>query len=141
MAMKIRGEDCIFFQLAKAAQTGSKFWSQKVAGLNLTATQAMVLRFLFDRAEVTSSELGARTELDSATLTGILDRLEAAGIAERKPNPTDRRAIRIHLTERGKEVGKEVSRLMGLANAGFLEGLNPSEVKELKRLLAKIRAK
>jgi len=90
---------------------------------------------------VTSSELGARTELDSATLTGILDRLEAAGIAERKPNPTDRRAIRIHLTERGKEVGKEVSRLMGLANAEFLEGLNPSEVKELKRLLAKIRAK
>jgi DNA-binding MarR family transcriptional regulator len=137
--MKMRGEDCIFFQLAKAAQTGSRFWSQKVAALNLTATQAMVLRFLFDRDEVTSSELGSRTELDSATLTGVLDRLEAAGIAERKPSPTDRRAIHIHLTERGKEVGKEVSRLMGLANAEFLGGMNPSEEKELKRLLDKVR--
>lgn len=135
----MRGEDCIFFQLAKAAQTGSRFWSQKVAALNLTATQAMVLRFLFDRDEVTSSELGSRTELDSATLTGVLDRLEAAGIAERKPSPTDRRAIHIHLTERGKEVGKEVSRLMGLANAEFLGGMNPSEEKELKRLLDKVR--
>jgi DNA-binding MarR family transcriptional regulator len=137
--MKMRGEDCIFFQLAKAAQAGSRFWSQKVAALNLTATQAMVVRFLFDRDEVTSSELGSRADLDSATLTGILDRLEAAGIAERKPNPTDRRAIHIHLTEKGKEVGKEVSRLMGLANAEFLGGMNSSEEKELKRLLVKVR--
>jgi len=137
--MKMRGEDCIFFQLAKAAQTGSRFWSQKVAALNLTATQAVVVRFLFDRDEVSSSELGSRTDLDSATLTGILDRLEAAGIAERKPNPTDRRAIHIHLTEKGKEVGKEVSRLMGLANAEFLGGMNPSEERELRRLLVKVR--
>jgi DNA-binding MarR family transcriptional regulator len=62
----------------------------------------MVLRFLFDRAEVTSSELGDRTELESAMLTGVPDRLEAARIADRKPNLTDRRAIRIHLTEKDK---------------------------------------
>lgn len=139
--MKMRAEDCIFFQLAKAAQTGSRFWSQKVAALNVTATQAMVLRFLFDRDEVNSSELGSRTELDSATLTGILDRLEAAGIIERRPNPTDRRAIHIHLTEKGREAAKEISRLMGLANAEFLGGLNSSEEKELRRLLDKVREK
>ena len=139
--MKMRAEDCIFFQLAKSAQTGSRFWSQKVAALNVTATQAMVLRFLFDRDEVNSSELGSRTELDSATLTGILDRLEAAGIIERRPNPTDRRAIHIHLTEKGRGAGKEISRLMGVANAEFLGGLNPSEGKELRRLLDKVRQK
>ena len=139
--MKMRTEDCIFFQLAKAAQTGSRFWSQKVAALNLTATQAMVLRFLFDRDEVTSSELGRRTELDSATLTGILDRLETAGLAERRPNPTDRRAIHIHLTEKGKETGKEVARLMEVANAEFLGDMDSSEEKELKRLLDKVRGR
>ena len=139
--MKMRGEDCIFFQLVKAAQTGSRFWGRKVAPLNLTTTQAMVLRFLFDKDEVTSSELGSRTELDSATLTGILDRLESAGIAERNPNPSDRRAIHIHLTDKGKEVGKEVSRLMGLANAEFLRSINPQEEKELKHILNKLREK
>jgi DNA-binding MarR family transcriptional regulator len=139
--MKMRAEDCIFFQLAKAAQTGSRFWSQKVAALNVTATQAMVLRFLFDRDEVNSSELGSRTELDSATLTGILDRLEAAGIIERRPNPTDRRAIHIHLTEKGRGAAKEISRLVGVANTEFLWGLNPSEEKELRRLLDKVRQK
>jgi DNA-binding MarR family transcriptional regulator len=139
--MNMRAEDCIFFQLVKAAQAGSRFWSQKVSALNLTATQAMVLRFLIDRDEVTSGELGSRAELDSATLTGILDRLDTAGIAERRPNPTDRRTIHIHLTEKGKEVGKEISRLMGLANAEFLKSMNPLEVKELKRLLGKVREK
>jgi MarR family transcriptional regulator, organic hydroperoxide resistance regulator len=139
--MKMRAEDCIFFQLAKAAQTGSRFWSQKVAALNLTATQAMVLRFLFDRDEVNSSELGSRTELDSATLTGILDRLKAAGIIERRPNPTDRRAIHIHLTEKGRRAAKEIFRLVGVANTEFLGGLNPSEEKELRRLLDKVRQK
>jgi DNA-binding MarR family transcriptional regulator len=139
--MKMRAEDCIFFQLAKAAQTGSRFWSQKVAALNVTATQAMVLRFLFDRDEVNSSELGSRTELDSATLTGILDRLEAAGIIERRPNPTDRRAIHIHLTGKGRGAAKEISRLVGTANTEFLGSLNASEEKELRRLLDKVREK
>jgi DNA-binding MarR family transcriptional regulator len=139
--MKMRAEDCIFFQLAKAAQTGSRFWSQKVAALNVTATQAMVLRFLFDRDEVNSSELGSRTELDSATLTGILDRLEAAGIIERRPNPTDRRAIHIHLTGKGRGAAKEISRLVGIANTEFLGSLNASEEKELRRLLDKVREK
>ena len=60
MTIKIRGENCIFFQLAKAAQTGSKFWSQKVAGLNLTATQAMVLRFLNLALRLIRLRLGGR---------------------------------------------------------------------------------
>lgn len=139
--MKMKGEDCIFFQLAKAAQAGSKFWGQRVAALNLTATQAMVVRFLFDRDEVTSGELGGRTGLDSATLTGILDRLESADIAQRKPNPADRRAVLIHLTEKGREIGKEVSRLMALANTEFLQGLNVADEKELRRLLARVKDK
>ncbi len=137
--MKMRSEDCIFFQLAKASQTGSRFWGQKISGLNLTTTQAMVLRFLFDRDDITSSELGGRTELDSATLTGILDRLEAAGLVERRPNPTDRRAIRVHLTAKGKKTGETVAALMEQANTEFLSGLNVSEEVALRSLLARIR--
>jgi MarR family transcriptional regulator, organic hydroperoxide resistance regulator len=135
----MKAEECIFFQLAKASQAGSRFWSQKVAALNVTATQAMVLRFLFDRDEVNSSELGSRIELDSATLTGILDRLEAAGIIERRPNPTDRRAIHVHLTEKGRTTGKKVAQLMEVANTEFLREFNVSEEVALRSLLTRIR--
>ena len=91
---------CIFFQLAKANQIGSRFLGQKVAELNITPVQALVLGFLRDEDRITSSELGKRTELDSATLTGIIDRLEAAELIERRGNPADRRSIHVHLTER-----------------------------------------
>lgn len=91
----MRGDDCIFFQFAKAYQLSSKFLTQKVAELNLTSVQAMVLGFLTEEDQISSSELGKRTELDSATLTGILDRLEAAGFLERRSNPDDRRSIHI----------------------------------------------
>jgi DNA-binding MarR family transcriptional regulator len=87
------GKKCIFFQLAKKNQVAGRFLSQKVAPLNLTPAQAMVLGFLAEEDQVTSTELGKRTELDSATLTGIIDRLETAGLLERLNHPDDRRSI------------------------------------------------
>ena len=135
----MKAEDCIFFQLSKASQRGARFWSQKVACLNLTAVQAMVIRFLYDRDEITSAELGVRTDLDSATLTGILDRIESAGLVERLPNPDDRRAILVHLTKKGQEAGLQVMKFMEEANKEFIRGLSEDEEKTLRSTLKKIR--
>lgn len=135
----MKAEDCIFFQLAKAGQTGARFWGQKVSGLGLTATQAMVMRFLLDRDELTSSDLGSRTELDSATMTGILDRLEAAGLIERRPNPSDRRAILVHLTPKGRKTGEELAILMKESNREFMQSFGAEDENSLRTLLGKIR--
>jgi DNA-binding MarR family transcriptional regulator len=130
---------CIFFQLAKAHQIGSRFLAQKVAKLNITPVQALVLGFLRDEDRITSGELGKRTELDSATLTGIIDRLEAAQLIERHGNPADRRSIHVHLTERGRILGEEAVRLIAKANVEFLEVLTEKERGELRRLIRKLR--
>jgi DNA-binding MarR family transcriptional regulator len=131
---------CIFFQLAKANQIGIRFLGQQVAKLNITPVQALVLGFLRDEDRITSSELGKRTELDSATLTGIIDRLEAAELIERRGNPADRRSIQVHLTERGRLLGAEAVRLIAEANVKFLEILTEKERGELRRLITKLRA-
>jgi DNA-binding MarR family transcriptional regulator len=91
----------------------------------------MVLGFLDDEDRITSSELGKRTELDSATLTGILDRLETAGFIERKDNSDDRRAISIHLTRQGKLMSREASRVITEANLEFLEVLTDAQKRDL----------
>jgi len=130
---------CIFFQLAKANQIGSRFLAQQVAELNITPVQAMVLGFLSDEDRITSSELGKRTELDSATLTGIIDRLEAAELIERRGNPADRRSIQVHLTERGRSLGIKAVQLIAEANVKFLEMLTEKERGELRRLIGKLR--
>lgn len=135
----MKAHECFFFQLAKASQKGSKLWGQRVLDLKITAVQAMILRFLFDEDDITSRTLGARTDLDSATLTGILDRLEAAGLIERNDNPLDRRSILIHLTEPGRGIGRELALRMVAANADFISALTPEEAFELRRILGKLR--
>jgi DNA-binding MarR family transcriptional regulator len=135
----MKAEECIFFQLAKANQAGARFWFKKVSALDLTAVQGMVIRFLYDNNRLTSSELGKKTDLDSATLTGVLDRLEAGGFVERRQNLEDRRSIRIHLTEKGRTTGEKVAKLMVEANAEFLRGFNTSEEVALRSLLTRIR--
>ncbi len=71
----MRTEDCIFFQLTKASQSGVQYWQEKVAPLGLTAVQAMVLNTLSNDDAVPAGRLGERVQLTSATLTGIIDRL------------------------------------------------------------------
>ncbi len=135
----MREMDCIFFQLAKANQLASRFLSQKVAELNLTPIQALVLGFLHAEDQITSSELGRKTDLDSATLTGILDRLEAAGFIERKNNPEDRRSIHIHLTPKGTALSKEAIQVIATANIEFLQVLTKEQKRDLFDIIKKLR--
>jgi DNA-binding MarR family transcriptional regulator len=131
--------DCIFFQFAKTYQLSSRFLSQKVSALNLTSVQAMILGFLDMEDQITSSELGKRAELDSATLTGILDRLEAAGFIERKGNPDDRRSIHIYLSPKGKAMSGEATRVIVEANTEFLQVLTDNQKRDLHNIIKKLR--
>ena len=63
------------------------------AGLN--ATDMECLRLLFLKGFSTPSELAKQTGLTSGAATAMLDRLEKAGLIERRPNPTDRRGTLI----------------------------------------------
>lgn len=135
----MKADNCIFFQLAKASQTGTKFLYAKVSGLNITPVQAMIIGFLAEEDQVTAGELGKKVELDSATLTGILDRLEGAKLIERKGNPNDRRSVRIHLTSQGWEIGGAAAKLIEEANQEFLGSFTENEKQTLRSLVKKLR--
>ena len=135
----MRPEDCIFFQLAKSSQAGTRFWTNAISGLNVTGTQGMALNFLYFDDHITAVELGKRTLLDSATLTGILDRLAVSGLIERKQHPDDRRAILVCLTQKGRETAEKLQSIMKEANREFLKALNKDEQTVLRRLLSRLR--
>jgi DNA-binding MarR family transcriptional regulator len=63
------------------------------AGLN--ATDMECLRLLLAKGVATPSELARHTGLTSGATTAMLDRLEKAGLIERRPNPDDRRGFLI----------------------------------------------
>ena len=71
------------------------------AGLNITDMEC--LRLLFQKGIATPSELARFTGLTSGATTAMLDRLEKAGLIERRPNPDDRRGTLIAPTKSGNE--------------------------------------
>ncbi|HXD09418.1 MAG TPA: MarR family transcriptional regulator [Anaerolineales bacterium] len=71
------------------------------AGLN--ATDMECLRLLFLKGIATPSELARHTGLTSGATTAMLDRLEKAGLIERRPNPNDRRGTLIAPAKLGAE--------------------------------------
>lgn len=71
------------------------------AGLNVTDMEC--LRLLFQKGIATPSELARHTGLTSGATTAMLDRLEKAGLIERRPNPNDRRGTLIVPAEGASE--------------------------------------
>jgi len=71
------------------------------AGLN--ATDMECVRLLFLNGIATPSELARHTGLTSGATTAMLDRLEKAGLIERRPNPNDRRGTLIVPAKSGAE--------------------------------------
>jgi DNA-binding MarR family transcriptional regulator len=134
----MKTEDCIFFQLSRVSRSGARYWNKRVARFGVTSAQALVLLFLAEEDQVTSKYLGSKIEFDSATLTGLIDRLVKGGFIERRDNPDDRRAILVCLTEQGRETVGQIHRIVEDENRAFLSSLTPEEELILRSLLKKI---
>lgn len=89
---------------------------------------------------LTPGQLAAAVMLSTGGMTKRLDRLEAAGLVERSPDPRDRRGLLVGLTARGLRV---VDAAVGAHVANeerLLAGLTAAECARLERLLAKLDA-
>lgn len=130
--------ECIFFQLSTCSRTGTHFWDKKVERYGLTGVQALVVNFLGEEDGINFQLLAERLRLTNPTLTGIVDRLEIAGMVERIPNPSDRRSILINLTEKGASISAELNAQMLTANQEFLASLSNEEEAMLRGLLQRL---
>ena len=134
----MKPEDCIMYQMTRTLQNARKIFKSSVKETGLTPSQAIVLNFLNDTDNVTANNLGMRSAIDSATLTGILDRLEAAGLVERRNNPDDRRTIFIRLTDEGRVKSEIVNTLVSSNNREFLSGITGKDESIFRDVLKKI---
>jgi DNA-binding MarR family transcriptional regulator len=104
--------------------------------LGLSFQQSMALMSLEPGAPVTMGALATAMQCDNSNVTGIVDRLEAAGIAERRPAPHDRRVKTVVLTEHGEAVKAEVRRRAGQPPPE-LAALSDEDAEALRDILAR----
>ena len=128
-------EDCISFYLGKAYQRVAQSAKQRLAPYGVTPVQYALLKVLWEQDNQSGAELGQRLVLDSATMTGLLDRLEDAGLIKRQADATDRRMNRIVLTARGRDLQAPLDREMDQMNQDFLGGFSPEDTQRLRSIL------
>lgn len=102
--------------------------------------RARVLMLLDDCGQrcVRMGELSAALGVTARNVTTIVDGLEREGLIVRRPDPTDRRAIRLELTPKGREHIAEVHAVRREIEERFFAALDPAERADLLRLLYKI---
>jgi DNA-binding MarR family transcriptional regulator len=131
-----RIEECISFLLGKAYQQVQQAAKQRLGAHGVTPTQYALLCVLRERDGQTGAELGERLQLDSATITGILDRLERAEMIERRADRTDRRVNRIFATAHARDLQPAIDRAMDDVNVSFLAAIDAEDRARLRTQLA-----
>ena len=110
----------------------------KPAGV--TRSQGWVLAYLSRQDGMAQSELAAQLDLGKVALGGLVDRLEASGLLERRPDPNDRRVKRVFLTPAGRKVVDKMRKVSAPTNNDILSGVSPKDVRVTVKTLKAIKA-
>ena len=107
-------------------------------GHDLTFSQYITLKKLAGgNASVT--DLARAAELNPGAMTRLLDRLEARNLIVRVPDPSDRRALDIRLTEAGTIIWQDINQCGMRVREFAMEGMDEAERQQLTDLLGRVR--
>ncbi|MBT1075441.1 MarR family winged helix-turn-helix transcriptional regulator [Geobacter grbiciae] len=132
-------ENSIGFLLAKVYQRGFGLFKEQLDSYGLTPKQFSLLAFLWIEDNLSQTSLSHKTQVDRTTIGGLIDRLEKLGLVKRLPTPDDRRAYRICLTEKGRNLETELCAIAVQVTEKFLSPLTAEERTALRATLKKLR--
>jgi len=123
------------FHLYAASRLMTRCYQPVLDELGITYPQYLVLMVLWENDHVNLTWLADRLKLQSNTLTPLLKRMQEQGILIRNRSEADERSILISLTDKGRNLKREVPRLQDQLSD---IGITIQEAMKLKDLLAKI---
>ncbi len=124
----------LFFRLWRASHTQT---TAALASIGITTALFAVLNFLLSRGPSIQQEIGAAIGIDPSTMVALIDELEGAGLAKRRPHPNDRRAREVVITPKGQRTVKRARVLAQEVEDAVLHGLTSEERRQLMGLLRK----
>src|SRR5262249_748231 len=107
----------------------------------LTSAQSGVLFYLGRNDGALIGEVAEALDLVPSAMTGLADRMERAGLVERRPDSEDGRALRIYLTDAGQSVRKRAVARTQALNARLMEGFSDREIDTVSRWLISLQSK
>ncbi|MCL5067836.1 MAG: MarR family transcriptional regulator [Thaumarchaeota archaeon] len=111
---------------------------RNLSKLGLSIPELRVLKLLHNSTPVTMAGLSKELMLTQAAMTGLVDRLEEEGLADRVRSKEDRRIVRIALTTKGERVFREAEKIHRQFVEKVLESVEDEEILELSSVLNKL---
>lgn len=133
-------EQSIGFLISWAARQLRTRFDARARSIGLTRAQWSMIAVVRYHEGATQSEIASQMEINTVTAGRILDRLDAAGLVERRADPEDRRANRIYLTPAIAPVLEKLSELGAEEERATLAGFTAEERDVFSRLLERMIA-
>lgn len=128
------------FNLYDAARLLRRDFERRAKRHGVTRAQWVALVFLLRQPGLKQSQLADLLEVTPIAVARLVDRMENDGLLERRADPDDRRAWRLHLTAKAqarvqtmREIGRE-------AREVALAGIAPAELEQVLATLRRVRA-
>ncbi|MBO9712894.1 MarR family transcriptional regulator [Sphingomonas sp.] len=132
--------ESIGFLLGDTARLMRKRFDERARKSGATGTQWRTLKILERREGINQGQLAEMLEVEPISASRMIDRLVESGLVERRNDPGDRRAWRIHLTEKARPVLAELHDVATGMIEELLQGLSPREIETVLHALDVMRA-
>lgn len=103
--LKLENQLCFLIYSTNLAL--NQLYRKLLTPLGITYPQYLVMLVLWEKDEITVSEIGSKLFLESSTLTPILKKLEALQLLNRTRSKEDERQVIITLSEKGKKLKEQ----------------------------------
>tara|TARA_Y100000588_G_C14205826_1_gene904611 strand:+ start:500 stop:928 length:429 start_codon:yes stop_codon:yes gene_type:complete len=122
------------------ANKASKDFDVELKKYGLTIALWPTLMCLWEEEGLTQRDIAAKSKVENSTTTRTLDKLEKLDLVERRADPNSRRSFRIYLTEKGKELEKDIIPVPARVNKELMSALDADERQQMIGLLKKMVA-
>jgi DNA-binding MarR family transcriptional regulator len=126
----------VCFALAVASRSVIALYKPVLEPMGLTHPQYLVMLALWDHEPVSVRDLSRMLQLDPATLSPLLKRLETAGLVRRERNPDDERALAVELTPDGRALRRKAVKVPPAIVERL--GMDVDELADLQRRLTRV---
>ncbi|MDP7549025.1 MAG: MarR family transcriptional regulator [Alphaproteobacteria bacterium] len=128
----------IGYNLRRAQTAVFQDFSKTLTDCNITPGQFGVLVLIQANSGLNQTRLGNALGIDRSTVVAVIDRLEARGLVQRAPAPTDRRSYALGLSDQGAALLHRARSLVEEHERRIARDLSPAEQKQLNALLSRL---
>lgn len=116
----------------------SKLAFAQLSKYNLSVGQPKVLEYLLANDGCIQKQIAQNCQIESASATVLLSKMEKDGLIERKSLNNNRRCLHVYLTDMGREKALSTKEILSNLDQYALDGLTEDEIKTLLELLDKV---